>query len=47
MKEIHPNFRKGYENMKKIAETPRAQKIYKEAQARAKSKALKRKKSQI
>lgn len=38
--EVHPNFKKGYENMKEIMKTKKAKKIYGRAVGKAKSKAI-------
>lgn len=39
MTEIHPNFKAGYENMKKIASTKHGKKVYGHAVAKALAKA--------
>lgn len=44
MADIHPNFKAGYENMKKVTQTKHAKKAYGQAVGKAKSpheKALK------
>lgn len=43
----HPNFKKGYENMMKIASTKHGKKVYGEAVGKSKAKALDKAKSGI
>ncbi len=40
--EVHPNFKKGYDNMMKLSKTKKFKKAYGHAVGKAKAKALKK-----